>query len=179
MGLGQLHIRWTPPEVKRPPREAKNVAPISRRMSCMYLRPTTAFMEKVKGKGKVFPLQAWEGTWGSRRLRLRIFSTFDTMKVVKSSPLRTGRLYPQEISWYSFLEAESTPEHMVPSAASEKIPSDNTGNRSRGHPTKRSTLTTTLPQAPTTFMAGKEIDLETVVIHLLTYQLYTPCHFAK
>jgi hypothetical protein len=48
--------------------------------------------------------------------------TFGAMKVVRSSPLRTGRLYPQESSWYSFLEAESTPEHMVPSVASEKIP---------------------------------------------------------
>ena len=26
------------------------------------------------------------------------------------------------VSWYSFLEAESTPEHMVPSVASEKSP---------------------------------------------------------
>jgi hypothetical protein len=40
--------------------------------------------------------------------------------MVRSSPLRTGRLYPQEFSWYSFLEAESTPRHMVPSVASEK-----------------------------------------------------------
>ena len=30
-------------------------------------------------------------------------------KVVRSSPLHTGRLYPPGISWYSFLEAESTP----------------------------------------------------------------------
>jgi hypothetical protein len=55
--------------------------------------------------------------------------------VVRSSPLRTGRLYPQEFSWYSFLEAESTPEHMVPSAATEKIPSDTTGDRSHDPPT--------------------------------------------
>jgi hypothetical protein len=33
------------------------------------------------------------------------------MKVVRSSASRTGRLYPQECSWYSFsLGAESTPE---------------------------------------------------------------------
>jgi hypothetical protein len=44
------------------------------------------------------------------------------MKVVRSSPLRTGLLYPQEFSWYSFLEADSTPGHMLPSVASEKFP---------------------------------------------------------
>ena len=44
------------------------------------------------------------------------------MKVVRSSALRTGRFYPQEFSWYSFLEAESTPGHMVPSVATEKSP---------------------------------------------------------
>jgi hypothetical protein len=48
------------------------------------------------------------------------------MKVVRSSPLPTGRLYPQEFSWYSFLEAESTPGHKVPSVASEIIPSETT-----------------------------------------------------
>jgi hypothetical protein len=74
------------------------------------------------GKVKVFPLQIWAGPRGSRRLRLRIFSTFGTMKVESSSPLRTGRLYPQEFSWYSFLQAESTPGHMVPSIATEKSP---------------------------------------------------------
>jgi hypothetical protein len=57
------------------------------------------------------------------------------MKVVRSSPLHTGRLYPQEFSWYSFLEAESTPGHMVPSVATEKIPSDSTGDGSRDPPT--------------------------------------------
>jgi hypothetical protein len=43
---------------------------------------------------QVFQLQAWADLWGSGRLRLRIFSIFDTMKVVRCSPLRTGRLYP-------------------------------------------------------------------------------------
>jgi hypothetical protein len=57
------------------------------------------------------------------------------MKVVRSSPLRTGRLYPQEFSWYSFLETESTSGHMVPSVATEKISSDDTGDRSRDPPT--------------------------------------------
>jgi hypothetical protein len=31
-----------------------------------------------------------------------IVSKFGNMKVERSSPLRTGRLYPQEFSWYSF-----------------------------------------------------------------------------
>jgi hypothetical protein len=56
------------------------------------------------------------------------------MKVVRSTPLRTGRLHPQEFSWYSFLEAESTPGHMIPSVASKKIPSDTTGNGFRDLP---------------------------------------------
>ena len=63
------------------------------------------------------------------------FMTFGTMKVVRSSPLRTGRLHPQEFSWYSILEAESNPGHMVPPVAMERIPSDTTGDRSRDPPT--------------------------------------------
>jgi len=47
------------------------------------------------------------------------------MKVVRSSPLPTGRLYPQEYpGTHFFLEAESTPGHMELSDAPEKIPSD-------------------------------------------------------
>jgi hypothetical protein len=46
------------------------------------------------------------------------------MKVVWSSPLPTGRLYPQEYPGTHFLEAESTPGHMELSDAPEKIPSD-------------------------------------------------------
>jgi hypothetical protein len=48
----------------------------------------------VKGKG--FPLQASSGCWGFRRLKLLDLLNFGTMKAVRSSPLRTGRLYPQE-----------------------------------------------------------------------------------
>jgi hypothetical protein len=57
------------------------------------------------------------------------------MKDVRSSPLGTGRLYPTGVSWYSFLEAETSAGHMVPSVASVKTPSDTTGNRSRDPPT--------------------------------------------
>ena len=69
------------------------------------------------------------------RLRHQIFLTFGTTRVVGSSALRTGHLYPRRNPWYSFLEAELTPEHMVLSVATEKIPSDTTGNRSRDRPT--------------------------------------------
>ena len=48
---------------------------------------------KGKGKGKAIPLQAWTGPKGCRRLRL---PNFKTMKVVRLSASRTGRLYPQE-----------------------------------------------------------------------------------
>ena len=53
----------------------------------------------------------------------------------RSSALRTGRLYPRRNPRYSFSEAESTPGHMVPSVATEKFPSDTTGNLSRDRPT--------------------------------------------
>jgi hypothetical protein len=53
----------------------------------------------------------------------------------RSSALRTSRLYPRRNPWYSFLVAESTPGHMVLSVATEKIPSDTIGNRSRERPT--------------------------------------------
>jgi hypothetical protein len=49
-----------------------------------------------KGKGKAFPLPAWRGPWGSRRLRLPEFLDNRHMKVVRLSALRIGRLYPQE-----------------------------------------------------------------------------------
>jgi hypothetical protein len=65
----------------------------------------------------------------------RIFHDVRHYKGDKVVTQRTGLLYPQEFSWYSFLEAESTPGHMVPSVASEKIPSDTNGDRSRDLPT--------------------------------------------
>jgi hypothetical protein len=42
----------------------------------------------------------------------------------RPSALRAGRLYPKRNTWYSFLEVESTPEHMVLSVATGKFPSD-------------------------------------------------------
>jgi hypothetical protein len=83
------------------PHRELNPRPSGLRCSAASNYATAYRNRHVKGKG--FPLQAWAGPWESGRLRLRIFSTFGTMKVVRSSPLRTGRLYPQEFSWYSFL----------------------------------------------------------------------------
>ena len=62
-----------------------------------------------KDKGKALPLQAIGGPEGSRKLRLLYFLT-TAQYGGRLSALRTGRLYPQGYSWYSFsLEAESTP----------------------------------------------------------------------
>jgi len=52
--------------------------------------------ESPPQKGKAIPLQAWTGPEGSRRLRIPRFQDDLHMKVVRSSALRTGRLYPQE-----------------------------------------------------------------------------------
>jgi hypothetical protein len=59
------------------------------------------------------------------------------MKVVRLSPLRTGRLHPQEFSWYSFLEAESETRAHGSVGSFGKIPSDTTGDRSRDLPTSK------------------------------------------
>jgi hypothetical protein len=67
-----------PPSTKDGP--VKNLYTKSERLSV-----TEWFRLGVKGLiciGTVFPLQDWAGPWGSGRLRLRIFSTFGTMKVV-------------------------------------------------------------------------------------------------
>jgi hypothetical protein len=62
---------------------------------CLKLANLISFI-KGKGKGKGVPRQAEVAQGGSGRLRLRIFLTSGTMKVVRSSPLCTGRLYLQE-----------------------------------------------------------------------------------
>jgi hypothetical protein len=50
----------------------------------------------VKVKVKLSRYRPEQALGESGRLRLRIFLTFGTVKVVRSSALRTGRLYPQE-----------------------------------------------------------------------------------
>ena len=62
------------------------------------------------------------------RLRLRIFLTFCTKRVVGRQPYSPA-------AFTTFSGAESTPGHMVLSeGATEKIPSDTTGNRFRDRP---------------------------------------------
>ena len=58
--------------------------------SCMVLTNTACKRSRC-------PMTGRGGPWGAGRLRLRIFLTFGTMKVVRSSPLRTSRLYPRSI----------------------------------------------------------------------------------
>jgi hypothetical protein len=66
-------------------------------------------------------LQGPKGVPG--RLMPQIFLTFGTTRVVSHQPHAPAAFTPRGIPWYSFLEAESTPGHMVLSVATEKIPS--------------------------------------------------------
>jgi hypothetical protein len=76
---------------------------------------------KVKGKGHTRNrLQGPKGVPG--KLRPRIFLSFGTTRVVGRQPHALAAFTPRGIHWYSFLEAESTPWHVVPSVATEKIP---------------------------------------------------------
>jgi hypothetical protein len=88
-------------------------------------------------KGKGLPQQAEMTQEVPGRLRPRIFLTFGTTRAVGRQPHAPAAFTPRRNPWSSFLEAESTPGHMVPLAATEKIPSDTTGNRSRDRPTSR------------------------------------------
>jgi hypothetical protein len=87
-------------------------------------------MNLRKKKGKVSPNRP-------RQVKASDFLDVRHYEGGTSSALRTGCLYPRKNPWYSFLEAESTPGHMVLSVATEKIRSDTTGNRSRDRPTSK------------------------------------------
>jgi hypothetical protein len=69
------------------------------------------------------------------RLRSRLFLTFGTTRVVGRQPYAPAAFTPGESPGTHFLEAESTPGHIVLPVATEKISSDTTGNRSRNRPT--------------------------------------------
>jgi hypothetical protein len=75
-------------------------------------------------KGKCLPQQAEVAQGVPGRLRHRIFMTFGTTRVVGRQPYTPAAFTPGEIPSTHFLEAESTPEHMVPSITTGKIPSD-------------------------------------------------------
>jgi hypothetical protein len=73
---------------------------------------------------------------GSGWVKAQDFHDVRHYKGGRSSAICIGRLYPRRNPWYSFSETESTTRHMVPSGgATEKIPSDTTGNRIRDRPT--------------------------------------------
>jgi hypothetical protein len=78
------------------------------------------YIGKGKGHGHNRP-QGPKGVPG--RLRPQIFLTFSTTRVVGRQPHAPAAFTSRRNPWYSVLEAESTPGHMVPSAATEKIPS--------------------------------------------------------
>jgi len=89
--------------------------------------------KKKKGKGLPQPAEVARGVPGW--LRPRIFLTFGTTRVVGRQLYAPTAFTPRRNSWYSFLEAESTPGYRVPLVTMVKIPSETTGNRSRGRPT--------------------------------------------
>ena len=100
---------------------------------------------QVKSKGKVIPLQAqWPlGFLVGLGSRISRHSAHEGGKVVT---LTHRPSLPAGKSWYSFLEAESTPRHVELSDAPEKIPSYR-GSIPGPFDQQRSALTTTPPQA--------------------------------
>jgi len=73
-----------------------------------------------KSKGKGLPQQAEVAQGVPGRFKPRIFLTFGTTRVGRSSAIRTGRLHPRRNPWYSLSEAESTPGNMVLSGEPRK-----------------------------------------------------------
>ena len=99
-------------------------------------------------------------TWprGVQEVRAPRFHDILHTKMVRSSPLRTGRLNPQEYPGTHILEAESTPGHMDLSDASEKVPSDTTGDRSRDLPTSSAALPQICTDVKDDLLYGYYID---------------------
>ena len=82
------------------------------------------------------PVTGRAGPEGSRELRLLDFLT-TAQYGGRLSASRTGRLYPQEYSWYSFSLGLSRPQGhgLVGRKCITEKSSDTTGNRSRDSPT--------------------------------------------
>jgi len=78
----------------------------------------------LRWKGKGLPQQTEVAQGIPVRLRPRIFLTFGTTRVVGRQPYAPAAFTPEETPGTNFLEAESTPEHIVLSVATEKILSD-------------------------------------------------------
>ena len=86
---------------------------------CIWVWAAWLFACKVKGKS--FPLQAWEGSWDSRRLRL--LDLLDTRHYEGGKVVTFTHRPPSPPGVFLvFLEAESTPGHMVPSKPRKKFP---------------------------------------------------------
>jgi hypothetical protein len=98
-------------------------------VACTAITAYIAALIHVKGKVSRYKPEVALGAPGG--YVFCIFSTFRQYEGGKVVTLMHRPPSPPGVSRYSFLEAESTPGHMVPSVASEKIPSDTTGDRSR------------------------------------------------
>jgi hypothetical protein len=97
-------------------------------------------------KVKVIPQQAEVAQGVPGRLRPWIFLTFGTTRMVGHQPDAPATFTPGELPGTHFRRL-SRPQGT--GGATEKIPSDTTGNRSRDRPTSTPlVVTTTLPQAP-------------------------------
>ena len=99
-------------------------------------------------KSKSVPRQAEVALEVPGRLSPRIISTFGTTRVVGHQPYAPAVFTPGDIPGTHFQRlSRRQGTWFCRKEPRKKIPSDNNGNRSRDRPTS-STLTTTLPQAP-------------------------------
>jgi hypothetical protein len=99
------------------------LTPLSMTFGCDIQSKSNFLNSWLKGKGKGHAQnrpQVPKGVPG--RLRPRIFLTLDTTRVVGRQPHAPATFTPRGNPWSSFIDDESTPGHMVPSVATEKIP---------------------------------------------------------
>jgi hypothetical protein len=108
-----------------PPHRKQTLSPLQRCITAtLQTNNRRSFWGISSGKGKGHAHnrpQEPKGVPG--RLRPRIFLTFGTTRAVGRQPHAPAAFTPRGNPWYSFLEAETTPGHMVPSVATDKIPS--------------------------------------------------------